>query len=418
MGMENSDARRLNRAAILRMIVADHQITRQQIALATALSKATVSRLVRELISEGLLAEGPIVASPDGGRWTQILEFRGNAGRVCGVDMGGSNTRFVLADLRARLVRAWTEPTPRSKSAVQLADWIAGRILEVDVIGDAPVITACGVPGAVVPTEGRILNAPNLPQVEGVVFSSRLARRLPGDVRLENDTNIALSGEMCAGAGVGTKDAVMFTIGTGLGAGVFIDGALLTGRHGLAGEFGLVPVAEGRTLESTLSAPGVVELARALRVVGGDAKTVLMGRSRKHDDLRQYVADALYLACTIVRAAYEPDRIILGGAVAPSLIQLLPGVNERLERQLAMPPSIVMSALGDYAGAVGAVAIALESAYQLLGATAGGIFDPLLRDDLADLVARVRETDAGSMSEHSNASTRGDLRPHLSLAKG
>ncbi|XVQ09612.1 ROK family transcriptional regulator [Spirillospora sp. CA-255316] len=389
--MESSDARQANKAAILRLIVGKQEITRPEIVEATRLSKATVSRLVRELISEGMLTEGPLITPVGAGRPTQVLRFCGGAGRVCGVDIGVSNSRFILTDYHAALIRAWTEPTSRLASAEALADWVADRVLAASHDGQSPVVTAIGLPGAVVPEDGRVLHAPNMPQIEGPGFSERLAERLSGGVRLENDANIALIGEITVGAGAGTEDVVMFTVGAGLGAGVLLDGDLLTGRHGLVGEFGSVPLGDGRLLEEMLSAPGIVTLGRELQTGDEDPARILRGKSSQHSAVRERVTYAVQVACSMAWAAYEPDLIVLGGRVAPSLAPLLPEVQTRLDRALTLAPRVCVSTLSDYAGALGAIAIALETAYRLLGAAEGGIFDPRLRDELSRLAAQVQK---------------------------
>jgi predicted NBD/HSP70 family sugar kinase len=391
--VENSDARRTNKAAVVRLIVASGETTRQQIVEATKLSKATVSRLIRELIEEGLVIEGPIVSTAGAGRSTQVLRFSGGAGRVCGIDLGASNSRFIITDFRAALTAAWTEPTPKVRDAEQLADWIAHRVRAAHDDGRSPVVTAIGLPGAVVPEEGRVLQAPNMPKVEGVAFSKRLARQLDGGVRLDNDANLALIGELTVGAATDTRNAVMFTVGVGLGAGVVVDGSPATGRHGLVGEFGSVPVSADELLEDVLSGSGILRLAQLHGIVTADPYHVLAGPGSAREQVRRRVVDAMHMACAMAWAAYEPDTIIFGGRVAPSLAPDISEVQRRLDAGLTCPPKIVLGELGDYAGALGAVAIALESAYRLLGAAEGGVFDPRLHQELAELAHAVRENE-------------------------
>lgn len=389
--MENTETRRNNRAAILRLAFGRGQITRQELIDDTGLSKATVSRLVRDLVEESVLTEGPAISGAGGGRSTQVLEFRGDTGYTCGVDVGGSNTRFIVTDYRARLIKVWIEPTPREDKADALADWLTDQILSATPQQRIPVTTV-GVPGAVSPQGGTISDAPNLPQIEDSAFSERLSARFDGNLRLENDSNAALLGELSAGAANGAQTAVMFTVGTGLGAGVFLDGELFTGAHGLVGEFGAIPLSpDGTTLEQVLSASGIVAAARLVRLRGTTPKSLLNGQTAPHDALRRRIASALYTAMVTVSVAYEPDIVVLGGGIAPSLMQLLPGVHSRLCDTVPAPPTLAASALGDFSGAIGALALSLESAYRLLGAAHGSIFDSSLRTDLTHLATEIHK---------------------------
>ncbi len=236
---------RVNAGLVLRALVTAGATSRQQIVRETTLGKATVSRVVRDLIDSGLVVEGSLVKGPDGGRATRTLEFRGGQELVCGVDMGGTNTRLVVVDQRAGLVAAWRQPTAHLAGGPNIADWLVDALHAgcPDVVRHGLAATVVGVPGAVVPGSGEIAQAPNLTEVEGTGFARRLGELLPGHVAVRNDSNLALVGEMGAGAAAGFHDVAMITVGTGVGTGVAVGGELLTGARGLIGEFGSLPIA-------------------------------------------------------------------------------------------------------------------------------------------------------------------------------
>lgn len=389
--MESADAHRVNEALVLRALVACDANSRQQIVRETGLSKATVSRLVRDLIEAELVVEGPRVSGPDGGRATQTLEFQGASELVCGVDMGGMNTRFIVVDQRARLVGAWSVPTPHLSTAADLADWMAAQLGAQcpDIARLGLSATVVGVPGVVHPATGDIQQAPNLRAIEGAGFAHRLGEVLPGQLSVHNDSNTALVGELCAGVARGSRDVVMVTIGIGVGAGVALEGRLVTGARGLVGEFGMLPVElDGTVVEDVISGGALASLQ------GGEgAFSWSAGPADDPDQtaLRGRILGGLFTVCMAAAVAYEPEMIVFGGRVSASLGAGLERVQERLNGRLESAPQLTTSRLGDAAGALGAVAMGLQAAHRLLGADAGTSYGATGRA-LGALAVRVVDT--------------------------
>lgn len=348
--MESTDAQRINAGLVLRAVATGGATSRRDVVRATGLSKATVSRIVRRLIDARLVHEGELVSGPDGGRATQILVFDGGDELVCGVDMGGTNTRVLVVDQRGRGVGAWRLATAHPRSGSAVAEWLVEAITSgcPEVAERGLRATVVGVPGAVAPATSQIRQAPNLRALEGAVFAERLDELLPGHVTIANDSNLALAGEMAAGAAVGLHDVAMITIGTGVGAGVALNGQPLTGPRGLVGEFGSLPVAlDGTVVED---------------ILGGAATT---------SPTRAQVVGALYTLCAAMSVAYDLDMIVFGGRGGEALGDELDLVRARLSVSLPAAPTLTLSRLGDAAGALGAVALGLDAAEQLLGADPG-----------------------------------------------
>ncbi|MCP2338322.1 ROK family transcriptional regulator [Actinomadura rupiterrae] len=384
--MESSDARRANRAAVLGTLLAGGAASRIAVAQATGLSKATVTRVVDELVRDGLVREaGPLAGGERGrgpGRQALALRLAGEDRAVCGVDLGGTTTRFLVTDAAGR-VRAWhREPTPHETTTSELAGWLASRVREL--AGDDLVATSVGLPGAVHPATGAVRTAPNLPQLEGTAFRHALAADLPGTTLLGNDVNAALVGEMTAGAARGRGSVVMIAAGTGLGAAVALDGRPLTGRTGSVGEFGVLRHGPG-TLEDAISGGGMVRRARALGHPVPDAARIFAEGAPRAvlDEAREALATLL----TAVTVAYEPEVVVLSGGVAPSFAPWLDGLRERLADVTEPPPELRPSALGEPGGAVGAWVTALHALYRDLdvdqpdlGGVAASVLDHLDRE--------------------------------------
>jgi len=370
--VDNAELRRSNKAALLRLVLRTGQSTRQELIDQTRLSKATVSRLVRELVEEGTLIEAARTEGADGRRSTQVLTFQGQLGLVCGIDMGGTTTRFVLADYGCGLVDAWRKPTPTEAGARELAGWIASEIHARATTHPAgePTVTTVGVPGSVDPRTSAIRNAEHLPGIAGDAFVSELAARLSGGLRVDNDSNLALVGEMSVGEARRASDVVMITIGTGVGAGVALGGTLRTGQHGLVGEIGLLPVdLKGTTFESVVKGAALSAAAFELTGVAERPSSVLEASSDGPlGVIQERVRRSLVNACTALAVLYEPEIIVIGGGLARALKRHLSAVEAAIGRLLRPVPRLATSELGDAAGAVGATALSLQTAYELLGA--------------------------------------------------
>lgn len=386
--MESSDARRVNAGLVLRALVAAGTTSRQQIVRETALGKATVSRAVRSLIEDGVVVEGSLVNGPDGGRATRTLEFRGGRELVCGVDMGGTNTRVVVVDQRAALLAAWRQPTAHLSSAAEIACWLVDALHAgcPDIARRGLTATVVGVPGAVVPDTGAIAQAPNLVPIEGTGFTDRLRELLPGHVAVGNDSNLALIGEMGAGVAAGARDVAMITVGTGVGTGVAVGGELLTGSRGLVGEFGSLPIAlDGTAVEDVLGSRGLLEARALLGSRGGPLQLGARdGDSPERAATRRRITGAVYALCVAMAVAYDLEMIVFGGRGSSALSAALAQARQRLAVALPTAPELVGSTLGDGAGALGAVAMGLDTARRQLGASPsagndrGGPGSPLL----------------------------------------
>ncbi len=377
--METSEARRVNRSRVLAQLLVSATTTRTELVTMTRLSPATVSRVTDLLLDEGLIAEGPPVASGRRGRNATSLRLRPGLGVVCGVDLGGTNCRFLLADLLGRPIARLQDLTPAEDGAAEIADWIACRVDKLSRRGKGPLkAVTVGLPGVVSPAGDVVSGAPNLPQIEGEVFARALGRRIPAPVTLDNDANVALLGELRFGVGRDLSTAVMFTIGTGLGSGVVLDGHMQRGRTGLVGEFGFLPAGpSGELAEEMLSASGLMRRARCLGARVKTAQDVFAGTAPALlSPLREQFDRALLLLLAAATVAYEPEAVIIGGGLSPIVSARLGDVQQQLRELVPAVPEVRIAGLGDLSGAFGALAASCHVAYLSLGVT---------RDDAAGL---------------------------------
>ncbi len=193
---------------------------------------------------------------------------------VIGIDCGGTNTVMGIADTRGRVVATTSIKTQNYPDFNDFIDAIAAALRQVmDEVGGAQMITGIGIgaPNANYYT-GNIEFAPNLPWKGVLPLAESLYERLGIPVAVTNDANAAAIGEMTYGAAKGMRDFIEITLGTGVGSGIVINGELVYGHDGFAGELGHVRVRHqgnrlcgcGHTdhLECYCSATGVARSAR------------------------------------------------------------------------------------------------------------------------------------------------------------
>ncbi|WP_040587620.1 ROK family protein [Sciscionella marina] len=366
--VETADTRVANRSSVLAVLLASGRRSRPELGRATELSPATVSRVVEDLLEEGLIREGAPVETGKRGRQAVALEAATERGVACGVDLGGTTCRLLGTDLVGGTPRYTTAATPQGSTAGELADWLAERIGGLAAqAAHTERVTVLGLPGAVAADGRTVRGATNLPQINGTEFTSRLRERLGGTVTFDNDANLALEGELRHGAASGAQDAVMFTIGHGFGAGVALGRRVLGGRTGLVGEFGFLPF-EGESVERLVSAEGLIESSRETRYPVTTAEGLFRSRKYAHRPVLERFERALGFVLTAVTMAYEPELVVLGGRVSESIgADMRERIRARAQDGLPECPRLVAPELGDRAGAIGAVARALAVLHTRFG---------------------------------------------------
>jgi glucokinase len=235
-------------------------------------------------------------------------------------------------------------------------------------------------PGPLDRREGRIVRTANLPGWKDVPIRDPLRGKTGLPVTLENDANAAAFGEYCSGAGRGDKDLVMLTLGTGVGAGVILNGRILHGHFGNAAELGhMIVVVDGLPcpcgqrgcLEQYASATAIVHRAAQYRDSHG-AVTLLRAEdvangAANGDPLCGRVWDeaclSLAVACVNIQHAFNPAKIVLGGGMSLAGHMLLDRVRRFFREQAwslhTDAPEIVLAQLGPDAGVIGAAMLAM-----------------------------------------------------------
>lgn len=367
--------------AVLDLLRREGPMSRAAIARRCNVSKPTVSTLVENLLRSALVVEGGHERQANG-RPGRLVAFNGAAGFVVGMDVGGTTTRAVLADLEGTTVDSLREPTEHGSADALVAHLrsIVERLASRAGVSGRVVEVAIGTPGVVDQARRRVAIAPNLPALETDGFLDRLHAALGVPLTLLNDVNAAALGELHHGAGVGLRDLVYVSVGTGLGFGLVIGGALHHGVGGRAGELGLIPYPPGSrtTLEDALSGAGLRRRHQRAGGSGEPADAFLeaeQGREPGAALVAAFLTDLVW-ALSAVTTLLDPERIVLGGGIGLRCASRLDAVRSAVVKSAGFGVDVAIAQLGDDAGLYGAVASALEPAWSVQRWLRGG---PLAR---------------------------------------
>jgi glucokinase len=310
-----------------------------------------------------------------------------------GIDLGGTQLRVARLDAQGQILdHRKTQTAARAGPAVVI-DQICALVdeLRAAALADtaAPTDDSAGigvcVAGPVDPDAGVVLEGWTMAGWHNIPLRDLLAARTGLSVTLANDGNAAALGEWRFGSGQGCRHFVYVTVSTGIGGGVIVDGRLLLGHKGMAGEIGHMILDRngprcncGATgcWEAFASGTALAQRATELQATAPDSHLHRLAQDRSLT--AKDVVDAAHLGDALARRLvqeegawlgigmtallhlYSPERIVMGGGLSNALPLLLPEI-EREIRNRAMPPfrdvPIVLAALGDNAGVIGAGAL-------------------------------------------------------------
>ncbi|MFF3866221.1 ROK family protein [Micromonospora sp. NPDC001898] len=376
------DMRRANRAVLLTRIWLDGPLSRHELGQATALSLASVSNLVGEVIDEGLVEEAGSVES-DGGRPRVLLRVTPSYGYLVGADVGETRIQVELFDLtmtalaKAEYPIAAAEPDPGAVVAHLLHGLTA--VTEQAGVDPAAVLgLGVAVSGTVERTADAVVHAQTLGW-EGVPLGAMLRAGTDIPVHVDNGAKTLGQAEMWFGAGRGTRHAVVALVGSGVGAAVITDGVSYRGAHSSAGEWGHTTIAYGGRqcrcgnlgcLEAYVGAEGILDRYRQANrgrpATGGDEESALGELLRSSTNTAEAVLDETvgYLGAGVATLInlFNPERVVLGGWAGLALGErFLPRIREATARHALRQPyaqaSIELCQLGPDAVAMGAATL-------------------------------------------------------------
>ncbi|HET9771998.1 MAG TPA: ROK family protein [Acidimicrobiia bacterium] len=306
-----------------------------------------------------------------------------------GIDLGGTKIYAVVFDGAEVLAEA-KRKTPTQGGPLAVVDAMAGVVRDLGAIGEVAAI-GVGAPGVIDPDAGTVRQAPNLPGwMEPFGVAEALSSALDGlPVTLDNDVNVGTLAEHRLGAGRGADNVLGVFAGTGIGAGVVLDGQLRRGPTGAAGEIGHMIVRRGgrrcgcggrghleayagraamerraRDLERKGRDTVLVDLAPGRRMTSGVFVKALAAKDAVAIELIDDAVGALGVAIASAVSLLDVELVVVGGGLADRMGS---GFVQRVEqacRTDVFPRNpalrIVPAALGDRGGSIGAALLAAD----------------------------------------------------------
>lgn len=278
---------------------------------------------------------------------------------VLGVDLGGTKCHAVLAD-RAGVVldEDYRRSDGPADPAEVLLDALADLRSRAARGGRSVAAVAIGVPGLLDPSSGRVVGGFNLGW-DGFDLAARLSAGIPEPWVVENDVNLAALGEARAGAGRGAQSFAVLSLGTGLGGAVVVDGTLLRGAHGAAGEFGFLLAGREQLRRREPMAMETLVGGRFLAArAGADPAAVLAAASAGEPTAVALVAeflDHVAMAVVDIAAVLDLERVVLDGSLGRALAPYLPRLTDLIAPVLLFPPELRVSTLAPNAALAGAM---------------------------------------------------------------
>lgn len=306
-----------------------------------------------------------------------------------GVDVGGTTIKMGFFETSGKLIDKWEIKTDTSNGGENILSDIAkaidNKLAQEGISKNDVQGVGVGVPGPV-NSKGIVLKCVNLGW--GVFNVEEELASLTGlKVKAGNDANVAALGEMWQGAGKGSEDMVMVTLGTGVGGGIIVDGKVIAGANGAGGEIGHITVNNDEIeacncgqygcLEQYTSATGIVRMAKrklaktdeetSLRAVEELSAKIIFDEAKKGDKIAGELVEELgkILGSTLsnIAAVTNPEVIVIGGGVSKAGQILIDTIHKHFTESVfhaCKDTRFVLAGLGNDAGMYGCVKMLLD----------------------------------------------------------
>jgi predicted NBD/HSP70 family sugar kinase len=372
-----------NRTRVLDVLRIRGRTSQADIARATGLSRTTIHTLIGELKEEGMVLE--VDGRPAGagsGRPGVQLVLQNSSRAVLGIDFGHSHVQVAVADLAHNVLaerRRELDVNHRAKEALDFSAEMAAEVLAEAGIDRSRVIGAgIGIPGPVDRERGTAGSATILPGWVGLRIADAMQKRLGLPVDIENDANLGALAELTWGAGRECTNFAYIKAATGIGAGLVIDGALLRGATGTAGEIGHTTLDERGALcycgnrgclETVASGPAITRLVAEGNGEAPSLAEVIERASAGDVRCRRAISDAgreIGVAVAGLCNLINPERVIVGGMLSRAGNILLQPIRESIRRHAVQAAAerveVRPASFVERAELLGALALALHGA--------------------------------------------------------
>jgi glucokinase len=380
--------RRTNARTILRSLKKLGSCSRADLVRATGMSAPTVANVVSDLDDLGLIQwVGEGVSG--GGRPPENLRFNADYGCLAGVDVTADALRILLTDLNGTLLEEQNEALPkeaRSPDAVieVLRNSLKAIMQRRNLPSKKLVAMTVGVAGITNARDGIVVSVSDSSNWRDISLRDLLKQYFACALFVENDTNLAAMGEHFRGVAQAEESFVFIGIGSGVGAGIFLNGQIVHGASWSAGEIGYLRIPnissmqpslyEFGALEQVLGGPGILRSWNAVSNKSG--QTIKLRKATKVLDLalegnavaQKIVLQRARLLKDVVlnlSLILNPNLFVVGGDLGAHPALLQPTVEMLQESEVAVV-SVLPSSLGNSAVVWGGIAVSMQNSEQSL----------------------------------------------------
>jgi len=396
--MDASSLHHANKIILLKLIQQKKEISRSELTKVTGLTPPTVARLVNELVENDKLAEYVGVGNSSGGRPPVIVRFKSENNYIIGIDLGATYIRGCLVDLEANLITEIQIPTEINKGFSVILDKAIQLIkrLENRKENDSKIWgIGMGVAGLVNRETGIIERSPDFGW-SNIDLRKELQIKLDYPFFYDNSTRLMALGELKLGANQEIKNFAVINMGFGIASGLVIEGKLVKGNAGFAGEFGHIQVDTNSKvkckcgmygcLEALASGHRISELGKIEMEKNKDSilweqchgninlvSAELIGKSAQMGDkasikIYEEITDYLSIGIGTISNLLNPGVIYIGGGISLNGAFLYKMIQKKVTKYLIKPNAnlkILPSTFGEQATSIGAVSLVLEKITNL-----------------------------------------------------
>lgn len=367
----------VNKSIILNRIRTNEPISRAQIAKDTKITPPTVSSIVKELIEQEIIKESDFGAS-SGGRKPTMLQINSNRFYVIGLDIGPNTIGSILTNLSGNVLTRQEKKLDKNLTNNQLLSLLKNIIHSL--LQDASIknnVIGIGVAmhGVVDIKNGLSLVAPNL-QLINIPIKDTLEKEFDLVVQVENDARAMALGESWFGEHGYNKSMLAINIGSGVGAGLVINGSLYHGANDLAGEVGHMTIdingevcdcGNKGCLQTFITGSAIVNKAKDLLspdiTSGEEVYQLALNGNETAIDILIETGRIIGIGLTNLIHVINPELIVLGGGVTKSERFLLGPIKHEIQTrgliEIAKDTNIIISKLKDDATLLGAISLVL-----------------------------------------------------------
>jgi glucokinase-like ROK family protein len=388
----------INKRVILKLIEENKQISRSALGKGTGLTPPTVTRIVDELVVSDKLVEYVGVGSSSGGRPPVIVRFKSDNNYIIGIDLGATYIRGCLVDLDANFISEIQVPTEIEKGFVSVVEKVINVINRLQIRKDDNAKiwgVGIGVAGLVNSETGIIESSPDFGWTN-INLREELQKKLDLPLFYDNSTRLMALGELKLGGRHNLKNFVVINYGYGIASGLVIEGKLVKGHSGFAGEFGHIPVDTDSNVLCKCGMSGCLEALASGHRIAALGKQELMNNNSKL--LKELCDDnpSLVTAELVARAAKRGDESsikiydevlenlckgigVIANLLSPEAIYIGGGISlngkfffdliESKKSKYLLPPNanvqILPATFGEQATSIGAVSLVHERIMNL-----------------------------------------------------